>query len=236
MTKLKTYITLAGLLSLSNLSAQVDSNQAKLFAMLCRNTEIQIGVFDCNSPAQGLASMQDGSLPELDKQYVEVMLGQNLIKLKTETAIRGNFDTYIFLKMKIPGMDEMVSLQLDPVAGSRQLLFLKKCIEGNRSTGWVKSLSSKPSFVNAKSAFEPASFEYGTAYLEWPLGYEKPEQFVKVGPAFVQDIIRITQVVAEVEKPGMTSKDQEMVASSLLKTCTDPFGRAVATFVYRHYR
>lgn len=234
--KLKTYITLAALLSIYNLKAQVDSNQAKLFAMLCRDTTVQIGVFEYSSPAKGLSAMQDGSLPELDPKYVDVMLEQNLIKLKTEMSIRGNFDTYIFLKMKIPGIDKMISLQLDPVAGSRQVLFMKKCMSGNKLSGWVKSLTSKPSFVNPKSAFEPASYEYGTAYLDWPPGYERPEQFIQISPQFIQDLMRIIQVIAEIEKPGMSSQNQELVAASLLKTCTDPFGKAVATFVHRYYR
>jgi len=187
-----------------------------------------IGVFEKFQIGHRLVHLKSGMIPEMDKNYLENMISTALIKLGTQTIIKGDFDSLVFIKYPVVAYDKKNDFKYNPqiYSGSSWLLLMEKSFtnSGTAKADWAEKLNSKSRKIfNEKTIFLNAfDTNYAVCY-KWPLDPEKPSELQLIDENFVNDLISIARIL-ELKK-----KDREIELLKKLEEniCSSECGKLI---------
>lgn len=201
-----------------NLTNQLVDNLTKA---LLRNN-MCIGVFEIPSSIK-LNHLKSGILPEGQKDYLSLMISENLLKLNTYKVIKGEFDSCIFIKYPKYSLNEEVS-RSNPIfySGSKWLLFLEKSIEkGESKMSWTAELYKKDRKVFNESTLFLNAFEYNYGIcLKWPDNKTIDANTQVVNENLIFDLQQIAETLAIKDTDKKTKKLQQISEDEIKNVCS----------------
>lgn len=145
-----------------------DSDEARFWAKQLLDSEVLIGVFEDPFPEQGIRKLKSGIMPQTITDYIDIMVGQSLIKLWQQGMIKGTTDSIIYIQAPMLSVDENKLLQFESSPGSSWILCLKPCIKNGKKDSWTQNIKSKSSvnFVNQYTAFDIVDIYQGNLLIK----------------------------------------------------------------------
>jgi hypothetical protein len=181
------------------LPCKINSKMADHLAKALLDPDMMIGVFEKFQIGHRLIHLKSGIIPEMDKNYLEDVIPLALIKLGTQTVIKGDFDSLIFIKYPITVYDKKNDFKNNPKInlGTTWLLLLEKAFtnSGTAKADWAGKLNSKNRKIyNEKTIFLNAfDTNYGLCY-KWS-NEAKPSELILVDENFINDLVSISGIL-----------------------------------------
>jgi len=216
--------------TVNQLPCQIKENQMiNHLAKALLDPDMMIGVFEYPGFGTKLRHLKNDIIPESDKEYIRYMNSANLMKLNTQAAIKGNFDSLIFIKYPVfANTKNNNPYQSNPEfhSGSIWVLLLEKGFDKNGSAkaDWITKLSEQsPKLFNETTMFLNA-FEtyYGLCY-KWHNDQIKPE-FILIDENNIADLTTIAHVLEIRKKERRTEALENMLEKN---ECLSGCGRLI---------
>jgi len=163
--------------------------------------DIMIGVFEKYNFNHKLKHLKSGDIPEMDKNYLHDMISFNLTKLGTQTAIKGDFDSLIFIKFPVYAIsDGNNSFKSNPEfhMGSAWILLLERAFnnDGSPKMEWAGKLKSENrKLFNETTVFLEAFETYYALCYKWPTDKSKSSDIIMTDEGMVEDLIAISKIL-----------------------------------------
>lgn len=203
----------------------LDSTEAHYIAEQLLDSTVRIGTFETAGLQTRLRSLRNGVVPEMEAGYLETFLNYRLTKLNTLQALRGEFDSLIFLQTPTLNTELEEPLQFLPYPDTRWLLLVRGLwsADGKPNDDLAAELqkSKAANYLNAHTLFAVTSEFHGSLTLGWNEGYEPSEAAYAITPAFAKELGRLIALLPSVVKskgqgPGLASSKWENAGVKLI--------------------
>jgi hypothetical protein len=177
----------------------LDDAEAGFIAKQMMDSSMRMGTFEAAGIKSRVRTFKNKVLPEIENNYLDVVISNRLTKMNSLQIFRGVFDSMIFVQLPTFSTDAEEPMQFYPYPDTKWLLFLKSPYkaDGTPSENWVRGIEKLKAdkFLNSKTVFAVANEYHGSEILEWNYDYPTALNSYSINTGFIKEIGKLLEML-----------------------------------------